>query len=809
MNEFYQDFRFAVRMVGKNPGFSLVVILALALGIGANTAIFSVIDAVLLRSLPYPDPDRLVMIWGNFVGIGLPKNQNWISAPEFVDIRQHSQCFSHVAAYAGSSFNIMAGNVPERIDGAVATADFFTTLGMQPHLGRLFGPGDDQPGNDDVVIIGHGLWQRRFGADPALLQRPITVNGRPYTVIGIAPAGFRFPEKAEMWTPLAFSTDALRSRGAHGYQVIARIKPELSPGQARADAQTVTDRIIKDNRDYPYDKFQFHLILNPILEEMVGDLRTALWIIMASVGFVLLIACANVANLLLVRAGIRERELAIRTALGAGRWRLIRQLLTESTLLAFLGAALGLLWAHWSQGVLIRIGSVSFPRIAAARLDMRVLGFTLLVAIITGLVFGIVPALHASRVPPDALKEGGRGLTAGRGTQVLRRFLVAGEIALSLILLIGAGLLLKSFYRLRQVNPGFQPERVLTFRLSLPSSSYPESFQVTNFYREILRRIESLPGVTSAGAVSALPLSGSGSSGTTTVESRAVAPDNSSPEADWRAVTPGFFEALGIKLISGRDFSERDTEKSTPVAIIDETMARTYWPQEDAIGKRLKLGGQQSANPWMTVVGIVRHVRYASLEKQSRVEVYWPHAQRPYRGMSIALRTAVDPGSLRKAIQIEVSRMDANQPAYLIQTMDELLADSVARQRFSMLLLAVLAGIALALAGIGIYGVVSYAVAQRTHEMGVRIALGASRASVLRLVLSQSMSVAVVGVGLGVAGSLVLMRFLSTLLFDVQPRDPWTFTVVPLFLAVVAFIASYIPARRATRVDPMIALRYE
>ena len=809
MTELRQDANYAVRMMARNPGFSIVVILALALGIGANTAIFSVIDAVLLRPLPYPDPDRLVMIYGNFEGIGLPKNQNWISAPEFVDIRDRNQSFSHVAAYAGGSFNVMAGTVPERIDGAVVTADFFSTLGVQPHMGRLFRSGDDQPGNDNVVIISHGLWQRRFGTDPGLLQRSITVNGRPHTVVGVAPSGFQYPEEAEIWTPLAFSADALKNRGSHGYRMMARIKPEFSLGQARADSQTVTNRIIESNRDYPYDKFQFRLILSPILEEMVGDLRTALWIIMGAVGFVLLIACANVANLMLARAGVREREIAIRTALGAGRWRLVRQLLTESTLLALLGAALGLLLANWSLGILIRIGSVSFPRIAAAQLDLRVLGFTLLVAIATGVAFGIAPALQASRVHPDALKEGGRGMTVGSGARQLRRLLVAGEIALSLILLVGAGLLLKSFYRLRQIDPGFQPEGVLTFRLSLPQASYPEPSQVRNFYLEIMRRLEVLPGVIAAGAVSALPLSGAGSSGTTTVESRAVAPENATPEADWRVVIPGYFQALGIKLLRGRTFDERDTDMAAPVAIIDETMAHTYWPQEDAIGKRLKLGGQQSTNPWMMIVGIVKHVRYASLEKPSRVQVYFPHAQRPSRGMSIAMRISMEPGTLVKAVQGEVSRMDSNQPAYLIQTMDELLADSVAQRKFSMLLLAVLAGVALFLAGIGIYGVVSYAVTQRTHEMGIRIALGASRASVLRLVLGQSMLVAAIGVGVGVIGSLALLRFMSTLLFNVQPRDPWTFTAVPLFLAAVAFIASYIPARRATKVDPMIVLRYE
>ena len=424
-------------------------------------------------------------------------------------------------------------------------------------------------------------------------------------------------------------------------------------------------------------------------------------------------------------------------------------------------------------------------------------------------MFGITPALQASRVNPDALKEGGRGTTTGRTTRQLRRLIVIGEIALSLILLVGAGLLLRSFYRLREIDPGFLADRVLTFRLSLPQASYPEQQQAANFYREMVRRLELLPGVEAVGAVSALPLSGFGSSGTTTVDSSAVSPENASSEADWRVVCPGYFQALGIRLIRGRYFDERDTESSAPVAIIDETMARTYWPAEEAIGKRLKRGGQQSTNPWMVIVGVVKHVRYASLEAQSRVQLYWPHAQGTSRSMSLALRTSVDPGSLATTVQREVSKMDSNLPAYLVRTMDELLADSLARRKFSMLLLAVLAGVALLLAAIGIYSVVSYAVTQRAHEMGIRMALGASRANVLGLVLTQSMLAAAIGIGLGVAGSLALASFISTLLFNVPTRDPWTFAAVPMFLAAVALLASYIPARRATKVDPVIALRYE
>ncbi len=811
MADIRQDLRYALRMLAKHPGLTIVIIIALALGIGANTTIFSVIDAVLLRPLPYPDPDRLVMIWGNFAGIGLPKDRNWISAPEFVDIRDSQKSFSQLAVFAGSSFNIKPGAVPERIDGASVSAAFFTTLGVQPARGRLFLPEDEQPGRDNVVVIGHGLWQRRFGGDPGIVGTALNVNALPHTVVGVAPAGFEFPNDAEMWKPLAFSAEALapNNRGNHGLRLIARIRPDLTLGQAVSDAQLVTQRIIEQNPGYPYRKFQFRLVLSPLLEETVGDIRAALWILMGAVGFVLLIGCANVANILLARASAREREIAIRIAVGAGRARLIRQLLTESSLLALLGAAAGLALAWLGLYILIQIGSVSFPRLAAATLDLRVLGFTLAAALLTGLLFGIAPALQSSRTNPNALNEGGRGMTAATGARQLRRLLIIGEIALSLILLVGAGLLLRSFFRLQQIDPGFRPEGVLTVRLGLPELKYPEQAQVRNFYSEILNRVRGLPGVEAAGAISALPLSGSGSSGTTTVDSRAVTQQEASPEADWRVVTPGLFEAMSIRLVRGRYFDERDSETAAPVAIIDETMAATYWPGEDPIGKRLKRGGSQSMNPWMTIVGVVKHVRYLTLEAPSRVQLYWPHKQNPPRSMSLALRTSLDPRSLANTVQREVLALDADQPVYLIRTMDEFLADSLARRRFSMLLLAVFAGIALLLAAVGIYGVISYAVTQRSHEMGIRLALGASRVSVLKLILGQSLILTSTGVVLGIGGSLALTRLISALLFDVKPTDIATYALVPALLLVVALIASFIPARRATNVDPMIVLRYE
>jgi len=798
-------------MLFKSPGFTIVVVLALGLGIGANSAIFSVIDAVLLRPLPYEEPDRLVKLWMHFAGIGVPKDQNWVSAPEFVDLRDQNKSFSHIAATSSDDYNLKIGAMPETVEGAAVSASFFPLLGVQAQAGRVFLPGEDQPGRENVVVLSHGLWSRSFGADPGVLGKTVIINSRSYTVVGVTPAGFQFPTGAEMWTPLAFSKDDLspNSRGDHGLQVIARIKSGISFEQARSDMQALSQRIIEQNPAYPYERFQFRVIMNPLLDELVGDMRTALWILMGAVGFVLLIACANVANLLLARATSREREIAIRTALGAGRTRLIRQLLTESVILALMGSVVGILLARWGLGALIRIGSVSFPRIAGAHVDARVLAFTMLIALGTGILFGLMPALQASHVRPDALKEGGRGATAGAGSRQLRRALVVAEIALSLILLVGAGLLMKSFFRLQEVDPGFRPEGVLTLSISLPENRYSQPAQIRSFVRELLDQTSTLPGVEAAGGVTALPLSGSGPSGTTTVDSRAVPPEQSTPEADWRVVTPGYFSALGIRLIRGRFFDDRDTDTSAPVAIIDETMAKTYWPGEDPIGKRIHRGASKSTRPWSTIVGVVGHVRYRTLEAQSRVQLYWPYAQDPWHHVSLAVRTSLEPRSLAATIQREVLAIDPDQPVSTVRTMQEFLFDSIARRRFSMLLLAVFAGVALALAAVGIYGVISYMVTQRAHEMGIRMALGASRASVLRLVLGQSLSLTFAGVALGLSGSLLLTRLISSLLFNVKPTDPATFAVVGGFLTAVAMLASLLPASKATKVDPMVVLRYE
>ncbi len=812
MESFLQDCRYALRMLVRSPGFTLIAVLALALGIGANSAIFSIVNAVILKPLPYDKPEQLVQLWMRFTNIGIPNDQNWVSAPEFVDLQQN-QSLSHLAAISSDSFNINISGAPERIDSAVVSTSFFPLLGVQAQLGRVFLPEEGQPGRQHVVLLSDGLWRRRFGADPAIPGRKLVMNGQSYLIVGVLPRDFHLPLESEVWTPLVFSSDDLspNNRGSHAYEVIARIKPGLSLEQARADMDVVSQRIMEQHPEYPYRQFNFRVLTIPLLEQQIGDIKTALWVLMSAVGLVLLIACANVANLLLVRASSREREIAVRQALGVSRWRLIRQLLTESAILGLMAGAIGLSLGYWALRLLTTLAATSFPRVVEARMDLRVLGFTLLISLATGILFGLAPAFSSRHVTHDALKEGGRGGTAGAGSQRLRSTLVVAEVALSLTLLVGAGLLIRSFLRLQEVDTGFRPDGVLTMRISLPEQKYTKIEQTQTFYRELLDHIRRLPGVDAAGGVTGLPLSGTGGSGTTTVDSQAVQAQDASPEADQRPVFPGYFEAMGIPLVRGRYFDQRDNEKSAPVAIIDETMAKTYWPNEDAIGKRIKQGGRQSTQPWRTIVGVVRHVRYRTLESPSRVEFYWPYDQTSFAlgQMSLAIHTSSDPRSLAGVVQRQVQALDPDQPVYRIRTMGELMSESMARRRLSMFLLAIFAGVALALAAVGIYGIMSYSVAQRAHEVGIRMALGARSSDVVRMVLGQSLGLTLAGIFVGLLGSLALTNFLSSLLFNVKATDTMTFLIVAVILAVVALVASFVPAYRATTVDPVNALRQE
>jgi predicted permease len=806
------DLRYSLRSLARNPGFTAVVVIVLALGIGANTAIFTIIDSVLLKPLPYPDPGRLVKIWGRFTGIGIPDDRNWISVPEFKDLERLNRSFSGLAAMSGASFNISPEGMPERVDGAAVSASFFPMLGVKPEVGRLFTREEETPGRDRVVLISHGLWQRRFAKDPGLVGSTMRVNGTPYQIIGVLPAWFNYPADTEIWGPLAFSADDLspNARGGHGLQVLARIKPELSLDQAKADAEVMTTSIIEQSPAYPYKRFNFALLLSPLLDEVVGDVRKPLWVLMVAVGAVLLIACANVAGLLLARANAREREIAIRVALGAGQRTLVRQLLTESLVLGIAAGLAGIVLAALGLRLLKGMAESSFPRVATASLDGSALLCAVVLSLITGLVFGLAPAWQAARsVTHDALKEGGRGSSSGARSQRFRRALVVAEMALSLMLLVGAGLLIRSFLQLQRTDPGFRPDNVLTMRFSLPDETYGKEEMQRGFYRELLDRVTKLPGVEFAGGVSILPLSGDANSGTTTIDTNSVPADQRAPECDWRIVLPGYFESMGIKLVRGRTIDARDTETSEPVAVIDESLASKYWPSENAVGKRLKLGDSGSKAPWMTVAGVVSHVRNRTLEALSRPTVYMAHAQNPREAMSLTIRTAMDPSALSGAVQKVAQGLDPDQPMYKVRTMDQLMAESIARRRLATTLLGLFAGCALLLAAVGLYGVMAYAVTQRTHEIGIRVALGASRAQVIRMVLGQSLGITAAGIGIGFIGAIAVARAVSNMLFGVRPGDPVTFALVAAGLALVALVASYIPAWRASVVDPAISLRNE
>jgi putative ABC transport system permease protein len=812
MSTFLQDLRYAVRMLLKNPGFTAVAVLTLALGIGANTAIFSVVNTVLLKPLPYPNPDSLVKVWTHFTGIGLPNDQNWFSAPEFRDVQQQNRSFSEMSVIGAGTYSLGVTGNPQSLNGATVSPSFFNVLGVRALFGRTFSPDEGEQGHDRVVVLGYGLWQRVFGANPQIIGKDVTLDGRNCKVIGIMPPGFDYPAPSDLWTPQVFvpSDFAPNNRGNHGYEVLARIKPGISLAQARSDMQSVSKSIVEQNRDYPYERFGFAVLSHPLLEETVGDVKVSLWILMGAVGFVLLLVCANVAGLLLVRSTARQKEIAVRVALGAGIRRITRQLLTESLLLSLLGGFLGLLLTPLLLRVIVTLSTTALPRVVSTGIDLGALLFTFAAAVGTGILFGLAPALEASRgVQYQILKEGGRTGTEGRTSQRLRRFFVSAEAALAVLLLAGSGLLLRSFVKLLEVDPGFRAEGVLTAQVALPTAKYAKPEQARAFFHELVNRVRQLPGVQAAGAISSLPLSGPGNSGTTTVDSRAVSPQDSSPEADLRVVAPGFFQAMGISLMSGRFFDERDTDTGAPVAIIDETMAGAYWPNEDPVGKRIKLGGSESKSPWMTIVGVVCHVRYRTLEARSRVQLYWPEAQNPTNFMGLAIRAAGNPMSLAPAIQKTVLDMDAEQPIDHVLTMQDLMADSLARRRLTLTLLAAFAGGAILLAALGIYGVTAYMVTQRQQEIGLRMALGASRSNVLGLVVGQGMSLMLAGLGAGLVLSLGLTWVLGSLLFSVRPYDPLSLAAAAGALALVALMACSLPAWRAARVDPLVALRYE
>jgi putative ABC transport system permease protein len=817
----WQDLRYGARMLLKNPGITAVVILALALGIGANTAIFSVVDAVLLRPLPYPESDRLVFL--NETSKSMDEIS--ISYPNFTDWRNQNQVFEKIGVYNRASYNLTGVGEAERLVTGQVSADLFAALRANPALGRLFTNEEDKPGSAPVVILSYALWQRRFGGQANIVDQPIMLNGKSYTVVGIMPQGFQYPSRVEMWVPVGqLSGDAgWQQRGNHpGLYGVARLKPGVTFAQAKAEM----DKIGADlEKQYQESNAGNGVGVRPLLEIFVGDVRRALWVLFAAVAFVLLIACANIANLLLARAQSRQKEMAIRAAMGAGRWRIARQLLTESVLLALIGGTLGLLIAQWGIKLILYISPDAIPRSREISLDWRVFVFTIGLSFVTGLLFGLVPALQAGVVEVhETLKETGRGTS---GKHWLRSSLVVVEVATTLVLLVGAGLMIRSFYRLQKVNPGFSYEHLTSFSVSLPEKKYKSPEQQEQFYARLLDGMRSAPGVEAAAAATGLPLGNNGWQTSFVVDGRPRPSRDQTPLMEACLVTPDYFRAMNIPLKRGRFFNDHDdrsalvgkdlskyneVEKQLAAlntVIIDEEFARRYWPAEDPIGKRIALGSEEHPN-LLTVVGVVGRVKMEGLSQDSnRVQGYFPYAQIPNNDMTVILKAAGDPNQLIAAVRQQVKAIDPDQPIYSIRTMDDIRAESVAPERLNLTLLSIFAGIALVLAIVGIYGVMSYSVTQRTHEIGIRMAIGAQPRDVFRMVIRQGMMLALIGVGFGLVGAFALTRLMASMLFGVEPTDPVTFTAIAVLLTGVALVACYVPGRRATKVDPVISLRYE
>jgi len=809
MESFRKDILYALRGLRKRPGFTIVTLLTLALGIGANTSIFSVVNAVLLRPLKFKDPDRLAIVWEDATFAGFPLNT---PAPaNFIDWKTQNRSFEDMAAVASSSFNLTGDGEPERVAAHSVTANFFPVLGVQPLLGRCFTNEEDRPGANKVALLSYQLWQSRYGAIHDIVNRTILLNGEKYTVIGVMPSSFQFLEKeTRLWVPLALDQEEMANRGGHYLTVVARLKPGVNMSQAQADMSTLMTHIAKD---HPNETFEGKLgaVVLSLRDQLVGDSRGPLLVLLVAVAFVLLIACANVAGLLLARAVGRRREMALRVALGASRLRVVRQLLTESLLLSIVGGAIGACLAAWSFAFLEKLIPATLALSTDLRLDLRILLFAFAISVLTGVVFGLVPALQTAKVDlNEALKQSSvRTTSSGK----LRSGIIVFEVALSIVLLVGAGLLIQTLYRLFNQYSVLQPETVLTLRTVLPRAKYDQPAKRIRFYEQVLERVEHLPGVVSAGYTTSVPLGWKGGTSGFYPEGVTQPIPGISYDANHRQVTTHYLKTMSIPLLSGRYFSPQDNEKSIPVVIVNETMARQYWPGQSVLGRRLKLGDPNEDIPWLEVIGVVADVRQMGLDAPVKAEMYLPYQQvtnyLSYMPRDLAIRTSGDPSSLAGAVRQVIREVDPDQPVSNIATMAELLGEEAAQRRLGMFMLVAFSALALLLAAIGIYGVLAYFVSQHTNEIGVRVALGATQWNILFMILRKGMNLTLAGVGIGLVAAFAVTRLMSSLLFEVRAVDPLTFVVAPLVLAIAGLLASFIPARRAIKVDPLVALRYE
>ena len=822
MTTILQDLRYGTRMLLKTPAITFIVVLALALGIGANTAIFSVLNAVVLRPLPYDKPNELLFLNERSAVL----DEMSISYPNFTDWRNQNHVFEKIGVYNRNSYNLTGYGEAERILTAQCSADLFSALRASALIGRVFTNDEDKPGASPVVVLSYALWQRRFGGQNSILNQTITLNGKSYTVIGVMPPEYAYPSRVEMWVPVGPLSDdpSWKERGNHpGLYAVARLKPGMTQAQAQADMNTIAANL---NKQYPDSNAQDGIRIRTLTEIVVGQtVKDTLWILFGAVAFVLLIACANIANLLLARATARRKEMAIRAAMGAGRWRIARQLLTESLLLAIVGGGLGLGIAQLAIKFILYMSPTAIPRSREITVDWRVLAFTLGVSVLTGILFGLVPALQAGEVDVhETLKEAGRGTSARHW---LRSSLVIVEVATTMVLLVGAGLMIRSFYRLENVNPGFSYENLTSFTVSLPQKKYPTEVERSAFFNQLLQNLRSLPGVQHVGAASGLPLGNNGWQTSFMIDGRPKPPPQDAPLMEACTVTPDYFRAMNIPLLHGRYYTDHDDrsfiagkdlskmddgqrlQAGVNVIIVDEQFAKRYWPNEDAVGKRIRFGFDEKA-PVLEVVGVVGRVKMEGLDTDSnRVQGYFSFSQVPFGGMTVIIKGQGDPNQLIAAARNQVRSQDSDQPIYNIRTMDEIRGESVAPQRLNLMLLSIFAGIAFVLAIVGIYGVMSYAVTQRTHEIGIRMAIGAQPGDVFKMILGQGMLLTLIGMVAGLVGAFALTRLMATMLFSIKPSDPLTFAVVAGLLVAVALIACYIPGRRATKVDPVNSLRYE